>query len=85
MFEIEMANGFQSDWELDTLDEAKKIQGAIKILEFNDNLDVIRQYDLVDGKWIRATIQACLLDNTAEMWVPIFERLFVYNEMVTNP
>jgi hypothetical protein len=56
MFEIEMANGFQSDWELDTLAEAKKIQGAIKILEFNDNLDVIRQYDLVDGEWIEQMV-----------------------------
>ena len=53
MFEIEMANGFQSDWELDTLDEAKAIQGAIKILEFNDDLNVVSQYDLVNGKWIK--------------------------------
>ena len=56
MFEIEMANGFQSDWELDTLDEAKSIQGAVMILEFDDNLDIVGQYDLVDGEWIRATI-----------------------------
>lgn len=53
MFEIEMANGFQSDWELDTLAEAKKIQGAVKILEFNDDLDVVSEYDLVNGKWIK--------------------------------
>jgi hypothetical protein len=53
MFEIEMANGFQSDWELDTLDEAKKIQGAIKILEFNDDLDVVSEYELVNGKWVK--------------------------------
>jgi hypothetical protein len=56
MFEIEMANGFQSDWELDTLDEAKSIQGAVMILEFDDNLDIVGQYDLVDGEWIMATI-----------------------------
>jgi hypothetical protein len=56
MFEVVMNSGYETDWEIDTLAEAKKIQGAVKILKFNDNLDVIRQYDLVDGKWIRATI-----------------------------
>ena len=56
MFEIEMANGFQSDWELDTLDEAKSIQGAVMILEFDDNLDIVGQYDLVDGEWIEQMV-----------------------------
>jgi hypothetical protein len=56
MFEIEMANGFQSDWELDTLDEAKAIQGAVMILEFDDDLDIVGQYDLVDGEWIEQMV-----------------------------
>jgi hypothetical protein len=53
MFEVVMNSGYQSDWELDTLAEAKAIQGAVAILEFDDNLDVVCQYDLVNGKWIK--------------------------------
>lgn len=53
MFEVVMNSGYQSDWELDTLAEAKRIQGAVKILKYNDNLDVVSEYDLVDGKWVK--------------------------------
>jgi hypothetical protein len=56
MFEVVMNSGYETDWELDTLDEAKSIQGAVMILEFDDNLDIVGQYDLVDGEWIMATI-----------------------------
>jgi ribonuclease HII len=50
-FEVVLNSGYESDWEIATLAEAKKIEGAVRILAFNYNCDAIRQYDLVNEKW----------------------------------
>lgn len=52
-FEVVMDSGYESDWEIATLAEAKKIDGAVRVLAYNYNCDAIRQYDLVDNKWVK--------------------------------